>query len=377
MAVVPVVQARLHLSFHHATVARGTANGAGLFTQRSLAVDEGTLFWDAKYGRSEDPVLYLFDSVEAGESASRTLVSASTDSPASLLGIESGPSAPMSDLVAAATAEAARAFPSADSFLPTVHSFPKLGIGGYRDGVLLGVFELGTQTPLKYSLGPDDAQGQTIWSYWDEVPQSGEETGFARDALAIQTILSQTAEWLGYKATALSADELLASMTEARPPAAFSSLLPVPLMPQLTAATCAAASLAMIHGYVYGGALDLAEVASEMRTTSTGAYVSDQVLAFEHYFGQDFTVSLEQSPTFARASEQVVSYLPLKSGIKGHARTAVGVQELRFVSPLSGEAILDQQLLVVHDPLPVGVGRVRYENVASTRLRDFITLKRK
>jgi len=134
---------------------------------------------------------------------------------------------------------------------------------------------------------------------------------------------------------------------------------------QETSVYCAVATGQMLLEY-YGIAKTQKEIATAMKTSSTGSENPDQLAAYRSLTGGTLDPLFDDKPSYEGAKSEIQQARPLKSGISGHARACAGYK------------VDNDQWLYIYDPWPVGQGAIYYENWNDKNLihTNFITLKR-
>jgi hypothetical protein len=380
--VLPEV-ALQHAIFHLALNASERQHAAGLRQLVAGSITPApTAFFDI-LRRAADPVIYVFDITADDNVVGRIAISGSRALKTTLVSIAPSAQSILQDLEEAKIALHTQCAGDLSSFRPVVYSYPKLGVATTDGTGAIWVADLASKEVFlaDFAVSPSDLEGRVCWSFWDEYPQAGATNAWQNENDFINAFVSNQLATLSLSGdTEVVARLLLRSVRreiEHDPPTQISTVLPVPLIGQINNIFCAVASLEMIYKYVYGADLDPTEVASRMRMTPSGAGTSGQLAAYESYFGADFDVSIDRTPNYETLRANLETFLPVKSGILGHARTAVGVRRDIFFDRKTGSVKLETQALLVNDPEPIGTGSTRWESIASAGLTDFIKLRRK
>lgn len=361
----------------------------------------GIPFYDVVYQKKDDPVIYVFDVYKAHHLGCIGITGSTYFGTTFAFLNKSNQTAGMSikdriTLLSKNLVEQKQVV--FDTIIPVVYSYPKIGLfGKTQSGHGLVVdFYSGHEVP-KYE-GDIDNQGQYSWSFWDEFPQAGGRADqwkveddfigsiFKSDSL--KTLNFTTSHYLFPESTIDVVEPLsdnvqaallseVSGHIEAAPPFKHQALTSMPLLGQVTDIHCAPASLQMIYKYIYGKELDQHEIAQKMQITSIGSTTSGQLRAYNHYFGADFDIIFDQNPEVEEFKASIEQFLPVKTGIRGHARAAAGWQKSTFVDPIKGSISYEENLILVSDPMPVGSGSLSWESEKTNLWRDLILLKRK
>lgn len=138
-------------------------------------------------------------------------------------------------------------------------------------------------------------------------------------------------------------------------------VLPVELIPQEESNYCALACVQMILEYIgRSEGITQQQLAAELGTTSRGTDPDVLGENLGRLSGNLIDVSTLDKPSF----EQIVEAfgpLPLKSGIRGHARVIRGWKRYAFLGS-DGRPSHTEEFFVVNDPQPVGSGLVVLES---------------
>lgn len=390
MARVSDVQARKHALFHLYTKTRSVGQYAGLSTDLDLSLGDSADFWDIVHLQSEDPPLRCFEVTSGSRVVGNVCVAGTTALGSTFVSARFVSSAGFRDRFEELETSIAQMLGSplpelGLSATPIVYSYPKFGLGVELPDASWIVCDYYNGEPFVAQLAADvdDAvQGRSAWSFWDTFPQAGgaEEAWKAEDSFVNELLATTETGPLFSADSALTDKEAtlsLASSIARRPPIQLVEILPVPIEGQVTNVHCAPASLSMMYAYVYGTDVSQEEAGEAMHLLPNGSTISGQLRGFREKFGEHFDVTLDRSPTWDELRVAIRSGLPAKSGIRGHARVAVGVRQDIYQDPLTGEAHHSEELLLVNDPEPVGSGSQVWENARTSLLRDFIFLTRK
>lgn len=353
-------------------------------------------FYDIKALKEEPEILYVFDIIYGNNCVGRISINATKHIGSTLANIVSFPTKGIFTSIENSKSKATAYYPNADTFIPVVYSYPNLGLGVIEAGTLKGVIDIDTLEKVNINYIYNDIlpelSGNFAWSFWDNVPQNGNSlqmwenrNTLVLDYLPISDSESELEQYLNFNKTwknqnqvdyLYKSQRLLKNAVTENPPIIYSHRLPIPLVGQNNNINCAPTSLSMIYEYLFSEPIEQELVADSMNTTLLGTYLSDQLQSFNSYFGNMFNVDLDRTPTYEEAKDSILNFLPLKSGIIGHARTISGFREETYINKLTGEVLLEEKYLVVNDPKPNNSGSINIENINQSKLKDFITLKR-
>jgi hypothetical protein len=220
------------------------------------------------------------------------------------------------------------------------YSFPKLGLlAKTADGELV-VIDLADLSQIQVAAAakvtsPEDI---TCWSPYDFV--SAATIGLLRES------------WTAQSATLSSMQTLRADLPSPTAVAASVKLLDVPSYSQETPVYCAVAVAQMILRY-FGFNKTQTEIAAVMHTGATGTENPDQVAGYPILSGGTLTATYDETARYENAKANIDRGSPMKSGIPGHARAAIGYREEN-----------DRRFLFMNDPWPPGKGLTYWENWA-------------
>jgi len=399
MARVTPSQARKHALFHLHTKTRTTFNPLGVGSGGSLSLGDSIDFLDVAYLGNDDPPLRCFEIRSSDLIVGVIAISGSTFLGSTLVSLRITTAEPfvirfaaLRNVIRQHLGVNTETLPDTDIF-PIAYSYPKFGLGTRLPDDSWLVVDYFDGVPFTASLEEletdDSTQGIAVWSFWDAFPQAGPtedawksesdfiDSLFPTDGpdLPVSVLGDPLVPDVGVLETDLVTS--LERRLSERPPMQRILSLPVPLIGQITNVHCAPASLSMIYQYLYRSSLSQNEAGEAMDILPNGSTVSGQVRGFREKVGDDFEVTLDRTPTWDELFESIQAGLPAKSGIRGHARTAVGVREDIYINPLTGQTDLTEQLLLVNDPEPVGTGSQIWENIRTAILRDFIFISRR
>ena len=379
MAIITIDVARNHALFHLATKASDFFS----VSLDRISIGEGIEFYDPVYIQSDDPPLYVFEILLLdGVVAGNILIASSTFLGSTLISISKSEAVNIlsnrQDLCKILRQEAELS----DAQLPDsaihniVYSYPKYGVGIKNNLGEWVVVDWKSKSIISSSHDEDDTiQGALVWSFWDEFPQAGPmEEGWNNENNFISNIGGD------YLFSEGLYSEDLAEINERakeRKPIKMTTFLPVNIEGQITNVHCAPASLSMIYSYIYHSELDQNEAGEAMNMLPMGSTISGQVRGFKQLLGSDFDIEIDRTPTWEELKVLIEEGLPVKSGIRGHARVATGVRKEIYMNPITGAVEYEDKLLLINDPEPVGIGAQTWENVKTAMLRDFIFVKRK
>lgn len=375
MARVDLKQAICQAAFHLAV----NRDSYGL-SWKNTSVRESVLFWDIKYGKNDDPVLYVFDVVDKSNNLVKGYIGiCGSDYLGSTL-VFLKPSInnrSIKNLLEDCKLKFINKLGLSDSkvITPVVYSYPKIGLSTDSDSEIKYIIDIFSgesfDLPVVYD---DNTQGLIAWSFWDEYPQASnsQERWSLENDFINQILVNNSSDDID----AITED--YDSYIYSKPPIVDLIVIPVNLIGQINSVYCAPTSLQMIYKHVYGTTLDPEDIAQSMNITPSGSTLSGQKKAFDKYFGEDFEIKLDRTPSYADIKESIEqNHLPMKSGIRGHARTAIGVRREMFINPLTDKILLEKQFLLINDPEPVGKGSLKWEDISTIGLRDFIVLLRR
>ncbi len=383
-------------TFHLALITSGHLQNGDFATWQNVSIGSMIKFSGFEYLDRDDPVIYLYEVIDSDNRVQGFVgICGSTYFGTTLAFIHVLESSSISDLLQKAKhalRSNSRTQEGDPHFVPVVYSYPKIGVAQYHDGNLIGLVDLFFDGILDIAAMPSisDNQGLAIWSFWDEYPQAGpseDEWRYENDAIekfltsyfGSQPIIAPTVlgdEHERLKEGAIWTDNIRQQIVS-DPPTSSSLILPVTIQGQKTDHHCAPTSLAMIFEYIYGIPLDQDEAGEAMELTIYGTSINNQERGFKAKFGDDFNIVVDKSPDFDELEAGLKEFLPVKSGVRGHARVATGVRRDYFIDPVSGKIAHENLLLRIHDPLPQEKGSIRWENVKAKQLRDFIFLRRR
>jgi hypothetical protein len=279
--------------------------------------------------------------------------------------------------------------PVSDPLRLVCYSFPKVGylfevtLGGQDSQYIYDTAERSiwdvASLPVNSEVGDplDDIEGVTATSVFKKEVREAGPGSDVRMKSEFENIFSVAAEILPEGAIendlAFTEDdfERLKDYFENNPPAISSLMLPVELIPQITPVYCAAASAQMILK-PFGIDMDQEDIAAAMNIGEHGATNRDQFAAYKTLSNDRLAPSFDNSPTFAEAKAAVDQFIPMKSGVPGHARVVRGWKMFTYISPLTGDILRHEEWVLVNDPYPVGVGAVRWESLSNHNYQNFI-----
>lgn len=399
MARVSQQQARKQALYHLHTKSRVAFSHLGLEFIKSLTLGESVDFLDVLHLHDDDPPIRCFEVISFGVVIGTISIAGSSFLGTTLVSLRICETKSFQTRFQELR-NSLREFLKRDSaelpdtsFFPVVYSYPKIGLGVPQpDGTwaVVDFFQgVAFATSVEELETDDPSQGISVWSFWDAFPQAGPteeswklESGFIDSWFPVdgpELMWTHIGDPAIAKKSLLTPDyfSVFSRQLVERPPMQQIYSLPVPLRGQISNVHCAPASLSMIYEYLYQEPLPQDEAGLAMNILPNGSTISGQLRGFREKVGADFDVSLDKSPTWNELSASIRSGLPAKSGIRGHARAAVGVREDVYIDPLSGVVQLTEQLLLINDPEPVGIGSQVWENVKASLLVDFILLTRK
>lgn len=400
--MISVEVAALHALFHLASIGNGGQPAYGT-SQLSIGIlGDSATFYDAVYLATQEPVVHVFDVTDsAGRGLGHIAVNATPNIGRTFAFLRGE-----SDQLIALALEKAQDILLAEGFranqiLPVVYSFPKLGLLGKSETRQLLVDLLTLEAFEPDATDPLDVQGRAVWSFWDEQPQAGDptknwraESTFIKSMVAPHTpplaspllMATNKSQWylnrLNSPSNQVAKNTLTTTLLNMRsqvdktPPATDTFVLATNQIGQENSVYCACASLQMMYEFVFDRRISQQEVATVMKTTGAGSTVSGQMAAFRHFFAPRFEAILDRSPSIGALRESLTTYLPVKSGIAGHARVAAGYRRDLFADPITGQARLVREMLLIIDPEPIGKGTIRWDAFDPSALKDFILLKR-
>jgi len=386
---VDAVDAFAQATFHLAAKANSRFFAIGLEDWTQAGISSATVFYDAIYGQTQDPVLYVFNVAYKKDIVGHLAVPGSRLAGNTLAYLNPSCKEPLESLLKAVHIAIGKVVTQKIlEELPVVYSYPKLGVRIRLENGALRYFDLFDFHEINPAT-PPATQGCAVWSFWDEYPQGGDpaaawdaQNGFIHTVTPNVAALVKSKKVNGVfrfqvaRALGSAAVAPVRNYVEQNPPVTDAITAPCQIIGQPNDSYCAPTSLVMIYQYVYGTALNINDVAAKMGTDVVGTTFDAQVGAYNFYFGTDFNIVTTHQPTVQMLHDSIYNYLPLKSGILGHARVANGYSKDTFVDPKSGSVKMQTDSLLISDPLPVGQGSQRWD-AWGANLRDFIILSRK
>ncbi|MDA0111952.1 hypothetical protein OH457_01815, partial [Vibrio sp. 2art] len=348
MARVDRKTAKKHAYFHL------TTKGSSLFGKniKKLEIQDGIEFYDVEYLEKDDPPLYVFSVTSDNHEIGRILISGTTYLGSTLISIISNHSKIKNtqehriNLIEKLRKEFGISIKHAknSSFKNIVYSYPRYGIGVKDKNNAWKIINWEGESFITDTLVDPELQGEYYWSFWDEFPQAGSnEEEWKKESEFISNLFS-TEDY--------NISKLAESIKKIKP-VKMTHILPVKSMGQKTNVHCAPCSLEMIYKYVYRKELSQEEVGEKMGILPMGTTTSGQVKGYKHYFSDDFKIELDRTPTWDELKDSIVNGLPVKSGIRGHARVAIGIRKDTYLNSLTGEIQYEDKLLLINDPEPV------------------------
>lgn len=230
----------------------------------------------------------------------------------------------------------------------------------------------------------EDNEGVAVYSIMNEIPEGGDPASKAEEDInLIGRIMHEVLSRCGRirslnKINEIGLDELqqIQQYFENNPPIVSEIMLPIAVVGQKTPVYCAIASAEMILKY-YGFNYSQDQIATAMKPDSSGCTNNNQMTAYKQLSNDSLVTIYDTSPSFEEAFESCNLYMPMKSGVPGHARVCRGWKKYIYISPLSGQVLKEERWYLINDPWPVNQGSIRWENSDSLTYRNFIFVKRK
>lgn len=297
--------------------------------------------------------------------------------------------------------QAAKLFPNAKVTKQELvcYSYPKIGVRTFLQAPkqnLVSVITDAASHSVVSRFGADELEGQTCWSFYDEIGQnevSGRETKWEAADRELEAAIAQTPRALEGAFTDSDLTSVKAAVVPQPTPRLPGIVIPFysqqviqycrhcsthdcyALHAQQTDVYCAVATGQMIMDF-YRYNFSQTDIAAAMGTGPAGTSNDGQKTGYEKLSNKCLLATIDLTADWVEAKTEIDANRPLKSGINGHARACFGWKRQNIT--LIGQA--PKRWLFILDPWPWNAnlcagGAIVWEDWDAVKHTNFIYVR--